>query len=648
MSGASISPLLHKQKALGISKATHPMEVAWLEKNGDLVPWDRVKTLDQLKEFVERRVAQRMELEQYALTAEGTIIAEQSEMRALSIKARKGDLEAAKAIELHEKGGWEMVLKGHFNPKRKANHDLWKWYLTEENEEYAQDPFWQDLVWDIPESSWRKKGTFGMGETVELKPGVLAKLRDDIGIENIDLSKEYSRLMRQLDRSSQQDLTIVRESKSWIYIPWEGEDPGNFEANVEKLDNIVPMGMKDKEWKSESYLRDGSFWLLRNNRKIKLAIRLHQKNSKLEWIRDEWGKGKIPDEYFEEVLYLIRIGKLPGAGYAIAAKEKDPKRQIELAKTRKLEVLQSLAANINIDPKAQLILVESKDEEVQWRLARNRSITPEAQLALVKSEYKETRGYLAANPSIIPEVQETLANSNDPNIQECLAGNPCITRETQLILANSNNPSVQRRLTLNENLVPEAQPILAASNHDTVQRILAEIANIVPEAQRILAESKVKSTQRTLAVKENITPEAQLILTKSEDEVTLKLLAENPCITRETQLILANSNDPLVQRHLGLNNNIIREAQLILAQSKNEITQRYIAINRGIVPEAQRILAESEYVRTRECLAGNPSITERARQILNADGVSLQENKAEAAQAEGFENVPAKVPKHEK
>jgi hypothetical protein len=106
MSVAPKYPTLEeRQEALGITKGTHPTEVAWLEKNGELVPWDRVKTLDQLREFVQQRVAQRMELGQYELTAEGTILAEASEMRALRIKARKGDLEALRAIELYERGG---------------------------------------------------------------------------------------------------------------------------------------------------------------------------------------------------------------------------------------------------------------------------------------------------------------------------------------------------------------------------------------------------------------------------------------------------------------------------------------------------------------------------------------------------------------
>jgi hypothetical protein len=336
-----------RQWDLGISKETHPTEVAWLEKNGDLVPWDRVKTLDQLREFVEQRVAQRMELRQYALTAEGTILAEQSEMRALTIKARKGDLEAVRAIELYQKGGWEMVLKGHFNSKRESDLDLWKWYLTEENLEFAEDPFWQDLVWDIPVSYLQERGNFGIGKIADLKPGVLDKLRDDVEIDNIDLPKAYRKLMQQLAASSEEDLPRDQGEKSWLYIPGRKEDPINYDANVQKLDKLARNRFDTK------YLngKDSSFWLLRDKRKTKVAIRLR---SGLVWVKTEFDKPEILDEYIDDVLSLLRQKKMPGAELFIAKHEQDPKRQMEIAQSKNPEVLEMLAKNEKLHPEGEL------------------------------------------------------------------------------------------------------------------------------------------------------------------------------------------------------------------------------------------------------------------------------------------------------
>jgi hypothetical protein len=662
----------NKLVMLEITKHTHPTEVAWLEKNFDLVPWDRVKTLDQLREFVEQRVAQRMELGQYDLTAKGTILAESSEMMALSIKASKGDLEALRAIELHEKGGWEMVIEGHYNRKRNSNLDLWKWYLTEENLEFAEDPFRQDLVWDIPVSYLQERSNFGIGKIAALKPGVLDKLRDDVEFENIDLPKAYRELMQQLADSSEEDLPREGNSKTWVYIPWEGEDPENFQANVEKLDRIVPKGMKDERWRSESILRDGSVWLLRDKRKIKVAIQLHRKNTDVRWIRDEWGKEKIPDEYFEDVLYLLRKGKLPSLGYVIPSQEKDPKRQMELAKTENLNVLLSLADNNDLIPEVQLILAKSNERAIEKSLGSNESLIAEAQIILAKSKNKGAFDTLSKNPSIVPEAQLILAESGLEYVHEnlahipsvipevqgilvqygykwalrTLAKNPSLHPEYQLVLANSNDPFVHENLAKNQSLSDAAVSVLLNSKkldvkiallenkyltpeiHAKVQTTIAEGSDeyakeylaqrsyIIPKAQLILAECKDERVHYALAENQNIIAEVQLLLARSEDMRTQEILASNPRLATKTQIILAQSKFELTQEVLAANQSITTEAQLILAKSGSLWAQRRLARNENIDPETQLLLAKSKDEWTQKCLAGNRKLCPQARLAL--------------------------------
>jgi hypothetical protein len=615
----------NKLVMLEITKDTHPTEVAWLEKNGDLVPWDRVKTLDQLREFVEQRVAQRMELGQYDLTAEGTILAEQSEMRALTIKARKGDLEAVRAIELHEKGGWEMVIKGHYNRKRNSNLDLWKWYLKEENLEYAQDPFWQDLVWDIPVSYLQERGNFGIGKIAALKPGVLDKLRDDVEFENIDLPKAYRELMQQLADSSEEDLPREGNSKTWVYIPWEGEDPENFQANVEKLDRIVPKGMKDERWRSESILRDdGSIWLLRDKRRVKVAIQLNIENTDVMWIRDEWGKEKIPDEYFEDVLYLLRKGKLPSLGYVIPAREKDPKRQMELAKTDNLNVLLVLAENKDLIPEVQIILAKSNKIAIEQRLGSKENIVAEAQIILAKSKNKGAFESLSKNPSIVPEAQLILVESGLDYVHANLASNPSVIPEVQGILVKHENRWVRLNLAANGRIHPEYQLVLANSDDAQIKGTLARYQKLSDAALSALLNSKESGVKLSLLENKYLTPEmhakVQTTIAESGDIGSKKFLAQKSYIVPEAQLILAKSNDERVHYELAENQNIIAEAQIILARSEDYQTQEILASNPRVTTQAQIILAQSKFERTQEKLAQNQSITTEAQLILATSG----------------------------
>jgi hypothetical protein len=572
--------LEERQEALGIIKDTHPTEVAWLEKNGELVPWDRVKTLDQLREFVQQRVAQRMELGQYELTAQGTILAEVSEMRALRIKARKGDLEALRAIELYERGGWEMVIKEHFNRKRKSNLDLWKWYLTDENEEYAQDPFWLDLVWDIPEYSWRKKGTFGMGETVDLKPGVLDKLRDDVEFKNIDLPKTYRKLMQQLADSSEEYLPRKRNNKTWIYIPSMEEDPDNYDANVRKLEKLVSQHAQTKDWRGESYLRHGSFWLLRDKRKIKASIYLGEKMD-VVWIRDENFESEVPDEYLDDVLNHLREYKFRGAKQFIAELETDPGRQIEIAQSGKDEELRSLALNKNLAPEAQRILCECKDIFALEYLAGNPIITPEVQLRLAKAGEGTILTSLASNPGIIPQVQHIVAENGSDRALENLADNPGVIPVIQIKLAKTSKLWVEKKLARNPNVIPLVQFILTNSKFSEVRADLARNPSIIPQVEKVLVNSKEPWVKENLAYNKSITDHTQLTLVKTGKLATLKILARKE----------------------------------------------------KLCPLAEHALAKSPYPEIRELVSRRPNLSKEARKILETPGYSLQQSKEDAIHA---------------
>jgi hypothetical protein len=691
MSVAPKSPTVkERQEALGITKDTHPTEVAWLDKYGDLVPWhrvwvpwDRVKTLGQLREFVQQRVAQRMELGQYELTAKGTILAEVSEMRAFRIKARKGDLEALRAIELHNKGGWGMVIKEHYNPKRNSNLDLWKWYLTDENEDCAKDPFWRDLVWDIPVSYLQERGNFGIGKIAALKPGVLDKLRDDVEFENIDLPKAYRKLVQQLADSSQEDLPREWNSKTWVYIPSKKQDPDNYDANVQKLEKLARNRFDTKDLYGQSFLNDSSFWLLGDKREVKVAIRLR---SGLVEVKTKSNKQEILDEHIDDVLNLIRQKKIPGAKLFIAEHEKDPKCQMEFAQSNDREVLERLAKNKHLDPDVQIILAQNNYLSQLESLAKNPIITPQTQLILAQRKIKSVNKILTSNENLAPEVAPiVLDNFKDESELINLAKSEDLCLRAQILLAKSGKESVQLALTENKGLADEAQVILAESKHEIVKQSLVRNNNVIPEAQHILAQSEDLETLRLLALINNLipklqielakreeprihqslggneklipklqiklakskdwytklllsmrsdlVPKAQLILIKSQDRDILEKLAESTSLCLKAQRIIARSENTPIQCVLARNESIADDVQLILAKSKDERTQIYLAGNPKLCPLAELALAKSPYPEIRELISKRPNLSKEARQILETPGYSLQQSKEDANHA---------------
>jgi hypothetical protein len=625
-----------------------------------------------------------MELGQYDLTAEGTILAEGSEMRALTIKARKGDLEAVRAIELHEKGGWEMVIKEHYNPKRNSNLDLWKWYLKEENLEYAQDPFWQDLVWDIPVSYLQEQGNFGIGKIAALKPVVLDELRDDVEFENIDLPKAYRELMQQLAASSEEDLPREWNSKTWVYLPSKKEDPDNYDANVRKLDKLARNRFDTKNFDGISFLLDSSFWLLRDKRKMKVAIRLR---SGLVEVKTESDKAEILDEYIDDVLSLLRQKKIPGAELFIAEHEKDPKCQMEIAQSNDREVLECLAKNKHLDPEVQVIMAQKDDPYPLASLAENPIITLQTQLILAQRNIKSVNERLTSNENLAPEVVPIVLDNfkNESDLID-LAKRGYLCPRVQIHLAKSENKTVQMRLAEDKGIADEAQVILAKSKHEEVKQCLVELNHVIPEAQHIiaqsenvvtlqvlaasqnliprlqielakredpgihqyltwnkklipkvqikLAKSKDDRTKQNLALNRGLVPKAQLILARSQDEHILSNLASNPSICLKAQRILARSENLGPQRYLAANESIADDVQLILAKSEDMWTQKNLADNDKLCPQAQIDLAKSPYPEVRKCLSRRLGLTQEARQILETPSYSLQQSKEDANQGQ--------------
>jgi hypothetical protein len=434
-----------------------------------------------------------------------------------------------------------MVIKGHYNPKRNSNLDLWKWYLTEENLEYAQDPFWQDLVWDIPVSYLQERGNFGIGKIAALKPGVLDKLRDDVEFENIDLPKAYRKLVQQLAASSEEDLPREWNNKTWVYLPSMDEDPKNYDANVRKLENLVARDINKRNEKGESYLKNSPYWILLEHKKAKVAIRINNENKKLELTSDIWGKENIPEKYINDVLEHVQEVKMHGAELLIAQFGKDPNKQIELAQSGEEKILLTLARNKNLHSRAQRFLCEGENSVAKVALAENPIITPEVQMYLVDTAGERVIERLASNPGIIPQVQYIIAEKGHDYAKMYLAENPRIVPDVQINLAESDIEMVQVALARNPSIAPQAEKILINSKDECVIAILAKNESISEQTQLTLVKEGDENVLKILADKEKLCPLAKLALAESPYPEVRELLSQRPNLSKEARKILETS-----------------------------------------------------------------------------------------------------------
>ena len=172
---------LSAQSKLARLGVESPTAFQWVVRNEKAVDWNRVRTPEELMAAAAARFSERAKEENYVIRLAADSGAAQAEVNALRQMAAN-DPQAADALRRFEAAPaqrWGELL-GHVNNQRVQNVREWRAYLTEGNEEYAKDPFWQDCAWDIVDGALTSDRNRGLGTTVHLNQGTLAELRQSI------------------------------------------------------------------------------------------------------------------------------------------------------------------------------------------------------------------------------------------------------------------------------------------------------------------------------------------------------------------------------------------------------------------------------------------------------------------------------------
>ena len=293
----------------------------WVIRNERMVDWNRVlgksDGADILSSIVKARVA-------VTISKDGINGLLDLDLSAYleAIVAQGGGFhneELAQAIRMYrsDKSKATKVIEKWATDNRKEVLNEWRKYLTEGNDVYANDPFFQDYVWGSITSELRNNRP---DVPVSLNPAALALVYDAL-IEQPDGRKFmplYSSALEQVSIGDIGDNAVdIGAEKEWIKIPQTAKNSPDYEKNVGLLRNLSCSTWCTSRGMEKEYVTSGDFWVLRHGGETKLAVRF--KDDEVAEIQGQRNDGTIPAEYAPDVEALVNSGSIKLNGRSTAA-----------------------------------------------------------------------------------------------------------------------------------------------------------------------------------------------------------------------------------------------------------------------------------------------------------------------------------------
>ena len=598
---------LSAQSKLARLGVDSPTAFQWVARNEKTVDWNQVRTEKALMAAAAARFSERAKEENYLIRLDADSDAARTEVNALR-QVAAGDPQAANVLRQYEAAPaqrWGELL-GYVNNQRVQNVREWRAYLTEGNEEYSKDPFWQDCAWDIVDGALTSDRNRGLGTTVHLNQGVLAELRQSINgkTQPVALASNYAKLLVEHARASSMDTVTTESARQWVYIPSKTEDAVNFQANVQKLKDLSCSSWCTKTYNAEPYLSKGGFWLLTEGNKSVCAIRLV--GDKIQEIQGVKNNSEIPPEAGPDIEDLLAARpELKGVNLWRA---KNPGTPPEVLRQLALQPAESDGEN---DP----------HRGVHCEIAKRPDLDEETALILARNPSEHVRGALAGNPEGVPHgASLLLASDRDEEVRLRLAGNEKLGAEAFEVLAKDEDASVRAGLTLNP-AIP--QPILTGFLNDpspAVQMALINRGQLTAEGAEKLSWSKFPEVRKALASLGPIRKYPAAVARLAGDpkqHIRLKI-AKSRGLSDETMLRLAKDKTVAVRLAIAERYDAPREVLNLLTRDVLSVRGAVVQ-NPGCGPEALLILAKDEFADIRLQVASHNQAPASALDMLSKD-----------------------------
>ena len=617
---------LSAQSKLARLGVESPTAFQWVVRNEKAVDWNRVRTPEELMAAAAARFSERAKEENYVIRLAADSGAAQTEVNALRQMAAN-DPQAADALRRFEAAPaqrWGELL-GHVNNQRVQNVREWRAYLTEGNEEYAKDPFWQDCAWDIVDGALTSDRNRGLGTTVHLNQGTLAELRQSINgkTQPVALAANYAKLQAEHARASAADSVTTESARQWVYIPSKTEDGVNFQANVQKLKDLSCSSWCTKTYNAEPYLSQGGFWLLTEGSKSVCAIRLV--GDRIQEIQGVQNNSEIPPEAGPDIDDLLAARpELKNVNLWRAENPGTPPEVVrQLAADDDVQVRLRIADRKDLDTETCRRLTHDPSEVVRTAVARNPNLSEEGQLRIVELGDLNACGMLAANKGAGAAALEILCKAEHPAVRFAVAGNPNSPQTAIDVLAKGSDERIQLRVVKRSDLTDGQVTALAGSQSATVRAAVAH-RQAVPEAVLLaLAGDSAVEVQANLlnCHSHRLTPALVLKLAGSAFPETRKTLAGLSSIHKFPEVVARLAADP--KHHVRLNlakaRSLSDEALLTLGKDRAAAVRFAVAARPDAPEAALDLLAKSAEQRTRLAVARNPACGAAALLVLSRD-----------------------------
>ena len=501
-------PIPHQAKCSAKSKLARlnldsPTAFQWIARHESELDWNLIRTAAELREAAANRFRSRAREANYVIT-QPPASAFQPDLEGLRTLAKTFPPAGVTLKELEANYGeyWDPLL-ALANQQRLQQVRAWRAYLTEVNEEYANDPFWQDLAWDVLHAALTGPRHLGWGTPLPLNRGALAGLRAQLEHTRQRCSLEQAYLRRLAEAARQEVAPGLpgRAQREWIYLPSKAEDEPGFQANVQTLQALSPPNWCTQSFNAEPYLAIGGFWLLLEGARAVAAVRLV--GQAIRELQGTENNNFLPPE----------LG--PDLDQFLAAHPE--LEHCELWRAR------------NLSTPAEVLAVLGQHEQVEVRrwVALHPSTPTACLLALASDPELEVRQAVAQNPSLPAAGLAELSQDEDRLVLTAVLLHPNTSLATlELCMAGDN--FVLRKLAERPNLPARCLERLAANPSKLVRAGVAANPGTPPALLARLATDNYYGVRGDVARNPNAPVDVLLLLLEDEHPFVRGGAAEHP------------------------------------------------------------------------------------------------------------------------
>jgi diguanylate cyclase (GGDEF)-like protein len=237
---------------------------------------------------------------------------------------------AVQLARTNRKAAVDSLVNWVMNERQQSLQE-WDKYLTNDNDVYAEDPFFRDFVWQGLTESLRN-------DRPDIPPSLDRAVLAGV-YETFSQGNNFTGFMKLYKKESSRalaeakDMTKVTTSGGqWVKIPRTSQDSPDFEQNANRLRSLSAQSWCTSRGMERPYIQKGDFWIYQEGGVTELAIRFD--GDQVVEIQGRLNNGRIPVEYIQQVTELQNSGEVQ---FSKGAQTQIDRAKRQVVETQKIE-----------------------------------------------------------------------------------------------------------------------------------------------------------------------------------------------------------------------------------------------------------------------------------------------------------------------